>query len=288
MTDRSLVFVHAHPDDEALSTGGTIARYASDGTHVCLITCTNGELGEIAEVPDLGPPDDIRARLGDVRRAELEEACRHIGPVDLRMLGFHDSGMADTPANHDPKVFVNQPLEAVAGRIAVILREIRPQIVVTYNDFGFYGHPDHIRAHEATLQAIDAAADPAYEPTTGDAHRVSKIYYTAVPKALLRQARSMAEQLGWENPDEGFTEDEIERIATDDELITTAVDVTNYLDRKFEALRAHRTQLGTTQWVLEIPEEFRSLAFGKEFYVLALSAVPRGGEVEQDLFEGIT
>jgi len=288
MKSRRLVFVHAHPDDEALSTGGTIARYASGGTHVCLITCTNGELGEIAEVPGLGSPDDIRDRLGEVRRAELEEACRHLGPVDLRMLGFHDSGMAGTPANDDPKVFVNQPLAEAVRRIAVILREVRPQILVTYNDFGFYGHPDHIRAHEAALGAIDAAADPAYEPTTGDAHRVSKVYYTAVPKGLLRTARTMAEQLGWDDPDEGFTEEEIDRIATDDELITTALDVSAYLDRKFGALRAHRTQLGTTEWVLKIPEEYRALAFGTEFYVLARSTAPADGEQEHDLFERVT
>ncbi|MGH2759541.1 MAG: N-acetyl-1-D-myo-inositol-2-amino-2-deoxy-alpha-D-glucopyranoside deacetylase [Actinomycetota bacterium] len=285
MKEQRLVLVHAHPDDEAISTGGTIARYSDDGAHVCLITCTNGELGEIAEVPELGPADDLRDRLGEIRRAELEEACRHLGKVDLRMLGFHDSGMAGTPENDDPKVFVNQKIDDVVRMIAPILREVRPQVLVTYNESGFYGHPDHIRAHEAALAAMDAAADPAYEPELGPPHAVSKVYYTAFPKSLLRTARDMASELGWEN--DAFAEDEIEAMGTDDDLIAAALDVAEYIDRKYDALRAHRTQLGTTQWALAMPEQYRVLAFGIEHYVLARSASPRTDVIASDLFVGI-
>jgi N-acetyl-1-D-myo-inositol-2-amino-2-deoxy-alpha-D-glucopyranoside deacetylase len=285
---RRLVLVHAHPDDEAIGTGGTIARYSDDGAHVCLITCTNGELGEIAEVPELGPVDGFRDRLGEVRRTELEEACRRLGRVDLRMLGFHDSGMAGTPDNDDPKVFVNQNIDEAVRVMVPILREVRPQILITYNEYGFYGHPDHIRAHEAALATVDAAADPTYEPDAGAAHTVSKVYYTAIPKSLLRSARDMASEIGWETPDDAFTEEDIETIGTDDELVTTAIDVTEYVDRKFDALRAHRTQLGTTGWALDMPEQFRAMAFGTEHYVLARSATARGKDVETDLFEGVS
>jgi N-acetyl-1-D-myo-inositol-2-amino-2-deoxy-alpha-D-glucopyranoside deacetylase len=285
--ERRLVLVHAHPDDEAIGTGGTIARYSDDGAHVCLITCTNGELGEIAEVPELGPIEGFRDRLGEVRRAELEEACRRLGRVDLRILGFHDSGMAGTPENSDPKVFVNQSIDDAVRLIVPILREVRPQVLITYNEYGFYGHPDHIRAHEAALAAVEAAADPSYEADAGPVHAVSKVYYTAIPKGLLRSAREMASEIGWETPDDAFTEEDIETIGTDDERITTALDVTAYVERKFDALRAHRTQLGTTQWALDMPEQFRVLAFGLEHYVLARSSVARANAVESDLFEGL-
>ena len=282
-SDRCVIFVHAHPDDEALGTGGTIARYAADGTHVCVVTCTNGELGEIADVPDVGPVSDVRLRLGEVRAAELVEACRRLGPVDLRLLGFHDSGMAGTPANDDPKVFINQDLDDAVRKIVAIIREIRPQVLVTYNEIGLYGHPDHIRAHEAAMRAVDAAADAAYG--SGRPHRVAKVYFTAVPKSLLKAGRELWGELGAGDPDDFFAEEEIDRIATDDDVITTAIDVAAYVDRKFHALEAHRTQLGTTERFLAIPEPYRNLAFGTECYVRVR---PIGAEAkETDLFEAI-
>lgn len=280
---RAIVFVHAHPDDESLGTGGSIARYAADGAHVCVVTCTNGELGEIAYVPDLGPVDDVRARLGEVRTAELVEACRRLGPIDLRMLGFHDSGMAGTPENDDPKVFVNQELDAAAGKIVAIIRELRPQVLVTYNEIGLYGHPDHIRAHEAALKAVNDAADPSYG--SGEPHLIEKVYYTAVPKSLLKAGRELWSEMAGDHPDEFFDEQEIERIATDDDVITTAIDVSAYVDRKFYALEAHRTQLGTTERFLAIPQEYRNLAFGTECYVRVRPAGDGGKET--DLFAGV-
>lgn len=279
--------MHAHPDDEALGTGGTIARYCSEGAHVCLVTCTNGELGEVAEVPELGDPDEIRARLGEVRVAELIEACKVLGDVDLRLLGFRDSGMAGTPANHDPEAFVNANSEDAVRKVVAIIREVRPQVLVTYNEVGFYGHPDHIRAHEIALGAVGAARDPEYAPDAGLAHGIEKVYYTAVPKSLLRRGREMAEQLGV-TPDEFFSEEEIEGVATDDERITTALDVSSYLDQKWKALEAHRTQRGTTEMFLQIPLEYRTLAFGTEHYLLAQSGVPHPEAMEDDLFAGIT
>ncbi len=277
MADRRVVFVHAHPDDEALQTGGTIARYADEGAHVCLVTCTNGELGEIAEVPELGPVDEIQPRLGEIRRGELEEACRRLGAVDLRMLGFHDSGMEGTPTNDDPGAFVNQDIEDVTREVVTVLREVQPQVVVTYNAYGFYGHPDHIRAHDATLRAIDALAN---------VHEVAKLYYTAFPKSFMRLARDTAEQFGL-GRDDFFSEDDVDRIGTDDADITTTIDVAAFIDRKMGALQAHQTQLGTIGPLFAIPQELRDMALGAEHYVLARSTIPRSQEVETDLFEGL-
>lgn len=278
--------VHAHPDDEALQTGGTIAAYATDGVNVCLVTCTNGELGEVADVPELGTREEIQARLGEVRLEELAEACRRLGPVDIRTLGYHDSGMEGTPSNADPKVFVKQDLEEVVGKIVRILREVRPQVLVTYNEYGFYGHPDHIRAHEAAMLAVDAAANADYSPDAGAPYQVAKVYYTAVPKSLLEQGRELSDQLS-ESDEELFTQEEIDRIGTDDDFVTTAIDVSAYLDQKFAALEAHRTQLGTTEWVLSMPPDVRALAFGTEYYVLARSMLRSREGTETDLFEGL-
>jgi N-acetyl-1-D-myo-inositol-2-amino-2-deoxy-alpha-D-glucopyranoside deacetylase len=268
---RCLLLVHAHPDDECLSTGGVIARYADEGVRVVLVTCTNGEVGEVADVPDLGSREEIAGRLGEIRVEELREACRRLGPVDLRLLGYHDSGMDGTPENQAPEAFVNQDLDEIAGRIAAIVDETKPDVVVTYNEYGFYGHPDHIRAHHAALAARDRAA-----------HRVPKLYYNAVPKTVLLGGRALAEQLG-ESADNFFSLEDIERIGSDDDVITTRVDVSQYVDRKFAALEAHRTQLGTTAQYLRIPEDVRTLAMGTEFYILTDD--PGAGET--DLFEGL-
>jgi N-acetyl-1-D-myo-inositol-2-amino-2-deoxy-alpha-D-glucopyranoside deacetylase len=282
---RCLIFVHAHPDDECLSTGGTIARYSDEGVRVVLVTCTNGEFGEIADVPDLGDVDELRPRLGQIRAEELRAACRELGDVDIRLLGYHDSGMEGTPENSDPRAFVNQdPADAVA-RVASIIRETTPDVLVTYNDYGFYGHPDHIRTHEIAMAAMAAAADDGYRPDLGPRHRVTKTYYTAVPRSLLAAGRDMAEQFG-RSPDDFFTLEDIDRIGTPDESVTTSIDVSKYVDRKFRALEAHRTQRGTTEQFLAIPEEIRTAAMGGEHYVLARSDKARDGQ-ETDLFAGL-
>ena len=273
MARRCIAFVHAHPDDETLGTGGTIARYASEGAHVCLITCTNGELGEIAEVPELGPIS--QDALGAVRVSELQAAVRELSPdglIDLRLLGFHDSGMDGTPENRLPAAFINQPLDDVVDRVVEIFRELEPQVVVTYNEIGFYGHPDHIRAHQAAVVAAETCGVP-------------KVYYTAFPKSLMRMAVEMAPSMGIA-AEEFFSEADIERLGTDDGDISAAIDCSAFVEHKFRALEAHRTQLGTTEMFLRIPNEFRG-AMGAEHYVLARSSIPRSEGVETDLFEGL-
>jgi len=281
-----LLLVHAHPDDECLATGGTIARYSDAGAHVVLVTCTNGEVGEIADVPDLGSPEEIRPRLGEVRVRELEEACRRLGDVDLRLLGYHDSGMEGTPANDDPNAFVNQDRGEAVARVVQIIRETKPDVLVTYNEIGFYGHPDHVRAHEIALAAAEAAADPSYQSAAGSPHRIAKVYYTAVPKSLLLAGRQLAEGIG-QSADDFFSMDEIERVGSPDDAVTTWVDVSAYVDRKFRALEAHRTQLGTIERFLQIPEDVRGIAMGTEHYVLVRSLHAAVDGRETDLFEQI-
>ncbi len=286
MASRRIVLVHAHPDDETLQTGGLMARYAAEGVHVCLVTCTNGELGEVAPVPELGTVEEITERLAEVRIAELRESVRILGCEDLRLLGYHDSGMDGTDGNRDPAAFVNQDLERPARDVVAILRELEPQVVVTYNEFGFYGHPDHIRAHEVTLRAVDAAADPSYAPELGPPHQVAKLYYTAVAKSFLRAGREMATQMDVD-PDDFFDEASIEQVGTEDEFITTWLDCAAYVDAKFAALEAHKTQLGTTQGFLKIPQDVRAAALGTENYVLVRSTVGMPDGRESDLFERI-
>lgn len=269
-----------------MQTGGTMARYAAEGVHVCLITCTNGEVGEIADVPELGMPrEEIAARLGEIRREELEEACRRLGQIDLRMLGFHDSGMDGTSSNDDPKAFVNQPLDEPVRMIVEILRQVKPQVLITYNERGFYGHPDHIRAHEAALAAVAAAKDEAYAPELGEPHEVSKVYYNAVPSSLLREGKKLAEE-ALEGA-EFLSEEDIVVIGTDDRLVTTEIDVVDWVKTKFHALEAHRTQLGTTQGWFDIPDEVKTLMLGVEFYVLNAPGEATSAEREKDLFDGV-
>ena len=266
------MFVHAHPDDEALGTGGTIAKYASEGARVCLITCTNGEVGEVAEVPELGTVEEITARLGDVRRDELEAAVRELGDVDLRMLGYHDSGMDGTASNDAPIAFINQELDEVVERIVAIVREVGAHVLVTYDAYGLYGHPDHIRAHDAAMRAAEIAG-------------VAKVYHIAFPRSLMFAGRELAESIGIPG-DEFFTADDIERIGVDDAEITSVIDCAAFIPHKFRALEAHRTQFGTTQMFLQMPEEFRA-GFADEHYILVRSSVPRSDRVETDLFEGL-
>ena len=159
MTDRlTLMAVHAHPDDECMSTGGSLARYREEGIHTILVTATRGEEGEIV-APDMDP-DEVRPKLADVRVAELEKACRHLQVAELHLLNYRDSGMAGTPANNHPDCFHQADLHEATGRLVRLMRQCRPHVVTCYNENGGYGHPDHIQVNRATVAAFHAAGDP--------------------------------------------------------------------------------------------------------------------------------
>lgn len=262
-----------------------MAKYAPIAD-VCLVTCTDGELGEIAEVPGLGPEEDIRPQLGQVRREELRRACEALGVRDVRLLGYRDSGMAGTADNEAPESFINQDLEGVVMRLVEIVRSVRPHVVVTYNDLGFYGHPDHIRAHQAAMASFARAADHAFAPQAGDAWPASKLYYVAVTRSGMLSTRDRLLAAG-AAADEVWSDEVIDQVATRDDDVTAAIDVSAYLPHKLDALRAHRTQYGTTRMFLEMPQDIRDAMLQTEYYTLALSRVPPPEGRESDLFERV-
>ncbi|MFI8961023.1 N-acetyl-1-D-myo-inositol-2-amino-2-deoxy-alpha-D-glucopyranoside deacetylase [Streptomyces sp. NPDC053493] len=185
---RRLLLVHAHPDDESINNGATMARYAAEGALVTLVTCTLGEEGEVIppELAHLAP--DRENRLGEHRVGELAAAMKELGVTDHRFLGgpgrFRDSGMMGAPQNRHPKAFWNTDVDTAAPHLVEVIRETRPQVMVTYDPDGGYGHPDHIQAHRVAMRAAELAADPAYRPDLGPAHAVAKIYWNRVPRSV--------------------------------------------------------------------------------------------------------
>jgi mycothiol S-conjugate amidase len=282
-----LLTVHAHPDDEASKGAATVAKYAAEGIDTVLVCCTGGEEGDILN-PAMDTPE-VRANLADVRRRELDEATRIIGYREVVMLGYRDSGMPDSEANRDERCFARAPLDEAAGRLAASIRRFRPQVVVTYgDDQEGYPHPDHLRVHEVTLAAIDRAADPAL-PTgdgpTGEAGpwSVSKIYYTSWSRARIRAMHEKFLELGLESP---FDESWFTR-PTQDDRVTTRVDVSEYSDVRPRALKAHATQVDpTSKFWFGLPPEVARSVYPVDDYVLARSAVPTSLP-EDDLFAGL-
>src|SRR5919202_860339 len=174
----TLMTVHAHPDDEAIGTGGILARYAAEGVQTVLVTCTRGEVGEIVD-PSVAQPDN----LADVREAELRAACAILQVSAQHYLGYRDSGMIGTPENDDPRSFWRADLDEAVGRLVALIRRYRPQVLVTYDENGFYGHPDHIQAHRVTVAAFEAAGDATRYPEQGLAPWApQKLCYSTVPR----------------------------------------------------------------------------------------------------------
>jgi N-acetyl-1-D-myo-inositol-2-amino-2-deoxy-alpha-D-glucopyranoside deacetylase len=247
VVDQRLLLVHAHPDDESITTGATMAYYVSRDAQVTLITCTLGEEGEIL-VPEFAQLEAAQAdQLGGLRIGELDDAMRALGVTDHRFLGgpgrFRDSGMMGTPANEHPRAFWRAASEpevfdaAVAAAVEVI-REVRPQAMVTYDDNGDYGHPDHIMAHRVATAAAERAADPSYG--TGEAWAVSKFYWTATPKSVLKRG---FEAIGTADLPFGVASVDDLPFGVEDDVVTTVVDATGFGEAKLAALAAHRTQI---------------------------------------------
>lgn len=266
---RCLLCVHAHPDDEALFTAGVMARYAAEGARSVLVTCTDGSLGYAPDGTGPEDPSHDRAVVAKARRVELEASCDLLGVDRLEQFGYVDSGMVGWPQNDEPGAFIRQDLGEVADRIAAVLDEERPQVVVTYDANGFYGHPDHVFTHRATMAAVARATS------------VQKVYFPAVPASMLTGFLELAVGAGmtlpeWlEEPDWG----------TPDELVATEVDCTAWVRVKHAALAAHASQVDNADLV-GMPSEVFDLVFGTERYVRAYDAT--GTPLpETDLFEGI-
>jgi mycothiol S-conjugate amidase len=283
-----LLSVHAHPDDEASKGAATVAKYAAEGIRSVLVCCTGGEEGDILN-PAVDTPE-IRADLHAVRRRELQASVDAIGYSALHMLGYRDSGMKDTEANARPEAFANAPLDEAVERLVRIIRAERPQVVVTYDeDREWYPHPDHIRVHEISIPAFDAAGDPAAFPGAGEPWQPSKLYYTGWSPRRVRALHEAFLARGEESPYEKWLEGA--RFAGEiDERFTTYVDVSDFLHKRREALLAHRTQVDPEGFWMRLPDDVVRQVFPWEEFQLARTLVDTGvpeGEAEDDLFAGL-
>ncbi len=278
----ALLTVHAHPDDESSKGAGAVARYAQEGVHTVLVCCTGGEEGEILN-PAMDT-EEVRANLPDVRRRELEAAAKVIGFDEVVMLGYRDSGMPGTPANEDPRSFARADIEEAVGRLVGIIRRVRPQVVVTYPaDQQGYPHPDHLRVHDITFPAVDAAADPRAYRSAGRPWTVGKIYYSAWSRARIVAMHEKFLELGLESPyDAGWFDR-----PSHDEDITTRVDTSSVPDVRRLALLAHATQVDpTSKFWFGLPPDVADLVYPIDDFTLARSTVDTALP-EDDLFAGL-
>ena len=267
--ERSLLLVHAHPDDESIFTGATMARYAAEGARVTLVTCTLGEMGEVIP-PDLRHllPDE----LGQHRAAELDRACAALGVTDHRFLGgmsrYRDSGMMGLPDNDDPRCFWQADSGEAAAALAKVIGEVEPGAIVTYDADGFYGHPDHIQAHRVTARARELAGSAA------------ALYAVVMPRSVLERAVELPE-------DSWFIRATDLTASVPDDAVTTEIDAAAYLGAKREAMRAHETQVTVDGDYFALSNEIGQRIGGTEYYTrLAGPAGDRGprGARDRDLF----
>ncbi|MFY9887189.1 MAG: N-acetyl-1-D-myo-inositol-2-amino-2-deoxy-alpha-D-glucopyranoside deacetylase [Streptosporangiaceae bacterium] len=286
---RRLLLVHAHPDDESIETGATMAKYAAEGAGVTLVTCTLGELGEVI------PPElahlafDAEGGLGQYRIGELDKACAALGVADHRYLGgpgrWRDSGMMGTPPNDWPGCFWQADVEEAARDLLAIVAEVRPQVMVSYDANGFYGHPDHIQAHRVAWRAFELAGGA-----------VSKFYATAIPRSVLAEAMALLQDGQDGGREIGGTDfSRVESLddlpfGTDDENVTTAIDARGYLDAKLESMRAHATQIAVDSPFFALSDMVGQRALGTEYYTLLAGPAWTGSlpaDREPDLFAGL-
>ena len=284
----TLLAVHAHPDDESSGTGGILRLAAEQGHTTVLVTCTNGELGDVRlRALRLNPRDNSahRQQLAQIRRGELTKAAAVLGISHLYMLGYHDSGMHGWETTAAPYAFVNTPLDDAVARVVGILRAHRPHVVVTYDDNGGYGHPDHIMAHRVTVAAVTAAGDLQQFPAAGPAWRVPKLYYTAWARSEMLRVFKALQLLGRPTPlrDPDFDPN---LLGCPDELITTRIDVRSVMRAKWRALFAHHSQMGRYDffwWFLRLTGYW---LYPYESFRCVYSPAPIP-PVERDIFAGL-
>jgi LmbE family N-acetylglucosaminyl deacetylase len=266
---RSLVCVHAHPDDEAIFTSGISSHYAALGYDVVLVTCTNGRLGidDHGRAGDDPNHDDEVTR--DTRAGELQLSAALVGFARVVTLGFDDSGMLGWPQNKEPNSFMNVDVDAVARTLAALIDEVGATVVVTYDENGFYGHPDHVMANVVTRRALEYAASP------------QRLYYPVVPRTVIEKFVPRARAADVFLPAWVLEAD----AGTPDELVATTIDVTRYEDVKRSAIAAHRSQLDNADLTTMDPELF-TLMFGTEYYQRAWSRAQASGDAT-DLFGGL-
>lgn len=272
---RTLLVVHAHPDDEVFSTGGLLAKHAAAGDRTIVVYCTNGEAGEILD--ESLDPEEARPRLGEIRRQEVQEAAGLLGVSEIRFLGYRDSGMRDTDENKLPDAFMNAPLEEASGRLLDIIRETLPQVVVTYDEEGGYGHPDHIMANRITVEAFQRAREEGLP--------VQRLFYPARSREDFRRwvegLRELGLEIPWVRGDFNFDE-----YGVPESELSAIVDISDFAPLKKQALAVHRTQIKPDFFYLSIPDEVMSRLQGREFFQQIEPPRPPGPPSD-DLFDGL-
>ena len=299
--DQRLLLVHAHPDDESIGQGATMAKYAAEGRGVTLVTCTGGEMGEIL-VPELTHlAADQEDRLGEHRRGELAAAMAELGVTDHRYLGgfgtYRDSGMKWHEDGHavpaddiHANAFWNADLTEAADHLVEVIREVRPQVLVTYDQFGGYGHPDHIQAHRVATYAAALAAVPSYRKDLGAAWDIAKVYWGAMSESRMRAALRALREAGDTTAFEGMDPDgPLPPFITPDEDLSAVVDAQEHVEAKLAAMRAHATQITTDGPFFALSNNVGNVAWGLEFFRLAKGERGELNEdgLETDLFAGL-
>lgn len=284
----TLLAVHAHPDDEASGTGGLLRLVAERGHTTVLVTCTNGDLGDVKDPRlRLRPREQAadRQRLAEVRQAELRQAAAILGVTHLYALGYHDSGMQGWETNTEPCAFAQARLEEVAARLVRIIRQHRPEVVVTYDEQGGYGHPDHIMTHRVTMAALAAAAATTCYPEAGTPWQVHKVYYTAWARSDALRALKLMHLLGRKTH---FRDPDFDphSLGCPDELISTRIDVRPVLRAKWQALFAHRSQMHQWDFFWWFVRLTGPWLYGYESFRCVRSPAPLQGP-ESDIFTGL-
>jgi N-acetyl-1-D-myo-inositol-2-amino-2-deoxy-alpha-D-glucopyranoside deacetylase len=299
--DKHLLLVHAHPDDESIGTGATMAKYVADGVGVTLVTCTGGEMGEIL-VPELAHlAADRDDGLAEHRRTEMEAAMKELGVTDHRLLGgqgrYRDSGMVWHEEGHavaadDVKegTFWRADLLEAANHLVEVIREVRPQVLVTYDEFGGYGHPDHIQAHRVAMYGAQLAAVPSYRRDLGEPHDIAKNYWSAMAASRMRDGIRRLRESGDTTTFEGMDPDRLPPFAREDDELSTLVDGTAFIDRKLDAMRAHATQIAVDGPFFALSNNIGNEAWSQEYYRIAKGTPGPVGDtgLETDLFAGLS
>ncbi|WP_328472130.1 PIG-L family deacetylase [Actinoplanes sp. NBC_00393] len=268
----TLMAVHAHPDDEVTSSGGALARYAAEGVTTIVVTCTDGRCGDGPNGVKPGKPGHDPEAVVAIRRRELEASCAALKVTHLELLGYHDSGMLGWPTNDDPQSFWATPVAVAAERLAGLIRQYRPDVLLTYDTNGGYGHPDHIQVHRVTMAAVDLLDDPP-----------AKVYWSAVPRSAMEQVGERMREMGigLDGPDPA----DQPPMGWPDEEITSWIDVSGVLDQKYDALSAHASQ-GDGAFFLSLGRDMFASVMGTECYVRVRDTTG-APEREDDLFAGL-
>jgi N-acetyl-1-D-myo-inositol-2-amino-2-deoxy-alpha-D-glucopyranoside deacetylase len=282
---KRLLLVHAHPDDETINNGVTMAKYAASGAQVTLVTCTRGEEGEVLVTELANLASDKDDKLGEHREVELKDAMAQLGINDFRFLGapnkkWRDSGMMGTPQNERGNVFWQADLDEASHELVKIILEIQPQVLITYDEFGGYGHPDHIKAHQVAMRAAELAAEQGW--------KVSKIYWNTIPRSVIQMGIEKMKEVG----SDFFGAESVDELpfAKPDELATTVVNAPEYVPQKLAAMKAHATQISEDGPFFALSKNLGLSVWGDEYYTLVKGekAAPFDSNGrELDIFAGV-